>query len=120
MTQIELHYSLEIAHNILEDIEEIIAPELAKDCTVESFSNGREQGLFIQTYSERNYRCVGFAQQRNSDNIVIYWGVLRDFDVTTHLPVRDEVWDRNLQFSYDEVEGAARWVVMYLESGETP
>ena len=45
-----------------------------------TFSNGREQGFVVTVQGITSSLGVAFAQQRNSDHLVLYVGAAADFD----------------------------------------
>lgn len=101
MAKIQLHYSLRLAQNVVKIIEEKLTRSEAKEMTIGSFSNGREQGLVIAYRPMGEYgawRSVAIAQQRGSDAIIIYFGKKERFCETTNTPVAPTDWDNNRMF----------------------
>jgi hypothetical protein len=112
MATVEIHYSLEVAYLVLEHFRNLPCDEKIK-FTVQSFSNGREQGLCLVKYGGANSRQVAFAQQRNSDEIVVYYGNGYEFDVSTNMPTK---WNQRKYFGYGEYKEAAQFMLDYLLS----
>jgi len=117
--KIPIHYSLKVARQVVNKIQ--LPKEIAKDCSVESWSNCREQGLHITRYgfaSNTIGRGVNIAQQRNSDSILVCWGDATEFD--DHNQESDMVYEiQKRYFRYDEQEKASRFIARYLETGKT-
>lgn len=117
MSKIRVQYSLKVAQTVIRLVEKKLKAGQAKDMTVSSFSNGREQGLFLTYCPAGNYgawRGVSIAQQRASDEIIIYYGRQNRFDITTNLPLD---WGNNATF-YGVFDGdAADFVRDFLLTG---
>lgn len=109
--KIKKHYSLEIAESIINILDTIINEEQADLLLIESFSNGREQGLICRS----NNKIIAVAQYRTSDAIVIYYGKSINFDITTNLP---DDWDCKIFFRYNEQYKAAEFIKEYLINNE--
>lgn len=118
--KIPVHYSLKVARKVVNKIN--LPKEIAKKCDVLSWSNCREQGLFIRKFEMGKGgkgfgKGVAIAQQRNSEDILVVCGTSTDFDFQTHQP-SDELWDRDgarVHFRYDEVDKAARYIENFLK-----
>ena len=107
--KIKKHYS--VIHSDL--VLKLIKKRLSKgkgEIEVDQWSNGREQGysLFVSTPSSLKCARINFAQQRNSDNMVVMCGDLINFDITTHQPNND-LWNKQHHYSNDEV--CAQYIV---------
>lgn len=100
---------LEKAYRVLGCIykEEKFDREDSSFC-LNAFSNCREQGFSLM----RNDRQVAFSENRNSDNIIVYWGTIREFDISTNHP---EKWENKKYFSYNAYEETAEWIVGFLK-----
>ena len=120
MSKIPVHYSLVVARKVVRRLEKILPEEIANNCTIESWSNGREQGLcvsFINGIVARDWKSILIAQQRCSDNILIIYGNGKDFDISTNGP-SERIWnnpDNRIEFHYDEVKEAAKYILDILE-----
>ena len=111
----EKHYSLIHADIILDALFK--SPLKDKDITVECWANCREQGYHLIDY--KNEKALNFAQQRNSDSIVIVAGSSRhDFDTSTNSP-SDSAWEKGRVELYPD-EKATDYIVCYFSraSGE--
>ena len=113
--KIPVHYSLKVARKVVSKID--LPAKVAKDCTVESWSNGREQGLCIKRFAITTMsKQIVIAQQRSSDQILIVSGTPSDFDYQTNHP-SDDIWPREgarTHFNYNEIEKAARYIETLL------
>ena len=114
--KIPVHYSLKVARKVVSKVD--LPKEIAKECTVESSSNCREQGLFIKRFNHAfsTNKALTVAQQRTSDNIIIIAGHHNDFDVTTNSP-SEQLWNKDgarHYFRYNEVDEAAKFIKKYL------
>lgn len=91
-----LHYSLVHATKVLKLIRKKLKGAKC-DITVECWANCREQGFYLRRNesSDSDTRlALVFAQQRNSDSIVVVYGTPMNFDITTNAP-DEEVWEKN-------------------------
>jgi hypothetical protein len=84
-----------------------------EDCyiIVESYVNCREQGFALASCDDLK---VAFSENRNSDDIVVYFGKRSDFAFNTNIP-SEEAWENRKFFGYNEIEKAAKLIVKYLE-----
>lgn len=91
-----------------------IAAKSKDDCyiCVESYSNCREQGFALASCDDRK---VAFSENRNSDNIVVYFGNRMSFEYNSNIP-NEEVWESRRYFTPHGYEQAAKAIVKYLES----
>jgi hypothetical protein len=117
------HYSLEHAEKVLKLVGKKLKtikgnPKEITEITVECWSNGREQGFHLVGPSlfEKSVQCVNFAQQRKSDQIVVYYGNVLDFDISTHQPETDMVWKTQYEYFNDDTV-AANFIVKKLLEG---
>jgi len=101
--------SLKVARKVVSKID--LPKEIARNCILESWSNGREQGLCIQNANghPESWQKILIAEQRNSDDILVVFGPCIDFDITTNHP-SDEVWKGRMNFRYDEFDKAAQFI----------
>lgn len=116
MSKIEVHYSLKVAMKVVRELEKILPKEIAKECTIESWSNGREQGLCVEysgAGSTDNWKSVVIAQQRCSDEILVVCGRYTDFDVQTNHP-NDEIWKNKVHFNYKGEKSAAKYILDFF------
>jgi hypothetical protein len=85
---------------------------------VHPYMNCREAGHHIR-YVTGHHRAVSFSENRNSDNIVVYYGVAKDFAANTNIAC-DEVWQRSRYFGCGSYDQAAQFIWDYLVRGLTP
>jgi len=80
----------------------------AHDISVGTYANGRENGLCVRVYTpgpKYYVKVFVFAENRNSDDMVLYSGNEREFTINSGLT--DEVYARKEFFSSDEALVAA-------------
>jgi hypothetical protein len=108
---------LGIAYSILlyliEDLEGREAVSAFNTIEVGAFSNCREQGFCLSFYRKTDSRAVCFSRNRNSDSIVVYYGLRKDFDNCTNLP---DNWDNSKYFKESDYAGIAAFVRRVLLS----
>ena len=96
-------------------------PMKAKDVNVRTYSNCREQGFFLVSYHKSqpclNRRAVSFAENRNSDDIIVQYAIENDFN---EYGVISEglYYKAKRHFNVGEFEEAGKFVAQWL-SGET-
>lgn len=84
---------------------------------VEPYTNGREQGwsvnYFIKNTMTQPIKQVSFSQNRNDNNIVVYFGLSENFMPDTN--ISDEATYKNAKyFKSDEYEKAALFIFNHL------
>lgn len=118
--KIPFHPSLKVAWKVVKQID--LPKEVAKNCSVSSWSNCREQGLHISymdfhkilTGDSRDFsRGVNVAENRSSDDIVVICGTRFDFDNQTN-QANEKCWENRKYFRYDKVDEAAKFIASYL------
>jgi len=78
---------------------------------LEHYQNCREQGFIIVNFKKGNTPWVGFSENRNSDDIVVYPSV------KSYIPTQgmtDDAWKNAKYFQYDEVNKAAKFCIKHL------
>lgn len=95
------HYSLVHATKVLKLVRKKLKGT-PFDITVDCWSNGREQGYHLCRWATNRELREGlkdsceialvFAQQRNSDAMLVIHGEPKKFDITTHMP-DEELWN---------------------------
>jgi hypothetical protein len=86
---------------------------------VQAYSNCREQGLhlnmcFVKGIKFGKERAVSFAENRNSDDIVVLYGAKDQFD-DHGLLIGDDVWRKQRKFfGYGEHEKAGKFITKWL------
>lgn len=104
--------SLKIAKQVLTQVNKKMSKEVAKTCSVESYSNGREQGFSIVQYCNPALK-VSFSENRNSDDIVVYAGEDREFDMGGNI-ASEKLYKESKYFRYDKVDDAAQFIVDFF------
>lgn len=98
-----------------EEVLKILKKKLSKSgdgICYQAFQNGRERGFSILNLDTR--KQVSFAENRNSDDIVIYYGeAYKTFD-NNNLPISDEDWKRKVFIAPEEYERAAEFILEYV------
>lgn len=112
---LETHYSLEHSNKVLKIVEKALR-KTKQRITVEAWSNGREQGYYLSGHLAGGRGCC-FAQQRNSDSIVVVFGKTTEFDVTTNMP-NDERWQKMVELYPDEIAAAS--IADWMQTGVEP
>lgn len=79
---------------------------------VQSYANCREQGFCLHLDTDHT---VAFAEWRRSDEIVVYFGGRKDFDMNTNIP-SEEAFENARFFNPHEYEKAAKFIMKYLRS----
>lgn len=108
--------SLQVASIVLGVVELYVAHSIASiNCPtdkiyVETYSNCREQGYSIVNH--HNARQVSFSQNRNTDNIVVYFGAPSDF--LEHNIPSEEIYTKAKYFKYEEYSKAGSFVLDFL------
>lgn len=94
----------------------------AKDVDVSTYSNCREQGFFVtfygKDYSKR--RAVSFAENRNSDNIIVQFGNItygKDSDFNDYGVLSEEAYNKGQKKYFDcgDSDGAAKFATKWLK-----
>jgi hypothetical protein len=78
-----------------------------------SYTNGREQGYALDAGVNLTRRKVAFSENRNSDDIVVYFGTALDFEQNTNIP-SDKVYASRKFFDYNKADRAAEFIFDYL------
>ena len=111
-----IHDSLKVARGVINKVN--LPKDIAKQCRILSWSNGREQGLSVQRFTrdwDKSKQLV-IARQRNSDDILIVCGDMGQFDIQTNQP-SDKLWNTNgarVYFRYDQQDKAVRYIEKFL------
>ena len=117
---IRLHDGLKVAKKVLDNLNKIMPKKMQKECSVEAYSNCREQGYNIKYWKDisetkPNFITleVSFAENRNSDNIVVYAG--RNFSLQGNIP-SEEAYTNQKLFEPDEYDKAAEFILNYFQT----
>ena len=100
------------AYAVLALIVHRMADDTEKYINIEAYVNCREQGFSIQNYF-KGERQVAFSENRNSDDIVVYYGKRVDFSMQGNVP-SDEVYRKARYFPCHAVKEAAEFIYEYL------
>jgi hypothetical protein len=123
--KIEMHESIKAANRVLAAVRKLAKQKKYAECgrevDVYVFSNGREQGYTLHKddsiYEERS--TVSFAENRSSDDIVVY--PARGSEHSVHRitgTLTDVAYANRRFFQWDDAEGAARYILNFLTDGE--
>lgn len=109
--------NLKVAKITLETVElEMMGRDeykkLDRECWVECFDNGREQGYVIKTRTDFPSFNVAFSENRNSDDIVVY--CYRKTGFPSNLPDEDS-WEDKKCFGYGQYYEAACYIIQRLK-----
>jgi hypothetical protein len=92
------------------------------DVMVNTYSNCREQGLFlIQGFGLHEgckigqERAISFAEHRNSDNIVVQFGLQDDFNDYGVFKTEEKYQTCKKYFGYNEHEKAGEFITKWLK-----
>lgn len=109
----EKHYSLKHADKVLGIIRRLIKQiPSERDMVVQCWANGREQGYYLVARNGKSDMGAVFAQQRNGDSILVIWGEVPCFDISTNTP-NDAIWKDNKKCFYNDLD-AAQFIVEKL------
>jgi hypothetical protein len=118
MAKIEIHPSLLVAHKVVSALEKILPKSIAKDLTIKSWSNCREQGLCLERRGSVGKIAIDkivFSEARNSDEILVVYGFYSDFDMQTNQPT-DERWGFRKYFKYNNYSETAEFIANLLKN----
>lgn len=89
---------------------------------IDTYSNCREQGFFISFFDYTipfgQHRCVSFSENRNSDDIIVQYGVRDDFTPYGVFLTDEKYRNCKKYFRYDEPDKAAKFITKWLTSAE--
>jgi len=110
--------SLKVARRVVGLIQ--LPARIARECSVSSWSNCKEQGLHITRYAlDTGFnRAVNVAEARSSDSIFICYGDSAEFDNQTHQESEAVYKTQSKYFAYNSVWAAAEWIAEYLKTGK--
>lgn len=87
--------------------------EVESDLLIEPYLNGREQGFAVESKARFPSHKVAFSEFRNSDSIVLYFGVHADFNMQGNTP-SESVYEKKEFLDCLDVVEAAKRVALYL------
>lgn len=111
---IKFNRNMAVAKKVLNAINKQIPNEMAKNCTVEAYSNGREQGYCIWYHPSLPFLKVSFSENRNSDEIVVYKGKDIEFSLQGNLP-SEEIYQNRKYFRYNEINATAKYIIDFFK-----
>ena len=82
-----------------------------EDYVLEPYQNGREHGYLLRSYE--SWRCVAFSENRNSDDIVLYYGDTHDFQMAGNVP-SESAYSKAKYISYEKAIVAAERIIAFL------
>lgn len=108
--KVEKVYSLQVADRVLEEITKL-AKKVERDLPVDVrvWSNGREQGYHLTAGDN----AVVFAENRNSDHILVVVGDKMDFDISTNMP-NNKIWEDAMMYPGAKPAHAAQMIMQHL------
>lgn len=110
-----MYSSMKKAEKVLKILKKRIGSKEDGLC-YQPFQNGREHGFSILNFNANAKKQVSFSENRNSDEIVVYYGTAYEtFDIN-NLPMTDEDWKRKKYFEPEEYEEAAEFILEKLMS----
>lgn len=118
---IKYNHSMEVANQVLDNVIKCLftLDDIKKtdnndgDASIEAYSNCREQGYCIKRYNRKDYKIkvVCFAENRNSDQIVVYFSDENKFEMQGNIPDDDSY--RNANY-FNDVKSAVKFIVEYI------
>jgi len=110
------HASLLVADRVLTNMRYLAKEEKGRDLTVSCYANCREQGYHIINWQEGlKSRAVSFSEDRNSDDIRVWYGPGVWFG-TDGVPVNDNCVSRSFRHKHER--SAAAFALRYLLTGK--
>jgi hypothetical protein len=108
--------NMEVARKVLTQVQKIgVTPELAKQCDIQAYANGREQGFHIRICTKEGIWGVSFSEYRRSDSIVVYSSRKSAvFSMQGNCPDED-TYNQARFFKPGEYEKAAKFIVKFIE-----
>jgi hypothetical protein len=103
---------MNLAKRILAQVEKFSGET---ELHLEAYANGREQGFSVANFNTDKVKRVAFSEYRNTDQIVVYWGVYSDFSNAGNCP-NAEIYKNANFFGDNDIVGAARFIAEYLEA----
>jgi beta-lactamase class D len=107
--KIEICKSMKVAQKVLKEVEKMLA-QVKKDDPIshgetgiylQAYQNGREQGYALLSLG----RWVAWAENRNSDHIVVYVS-----DLDPMQSISDTIYQNRQMFQYNEIKKVARFI----------
>jgi len=99
--------------NTILDILEGLDGNHILDVYLSGYQNGRESGYALKQFCSKGDKQVAFAENRNSDDTVVYFGKTLDFNFSDNVP-SEKVYKKAVYFRFDKVQDAAEAIFEYL------
>jgi len=115
--KIQMHYSFDLAGNVFREIEDRISQDEADKIDCRLFANCREQGFSLCNPCTR--QKTSFAMSRWGGGVVVYYGALDQFNISTNHPETDELWEQCKYFGEEDasptdIAEAAEFIIQWL------
>lgn len=105
----KLHYSLLESDMLLQTIINDNRFNGYKSIIVKSYQNGREQGYSLNFLKGNEKMSISFAQQRNSDSLVVFYGLQRNTSIS------EEAYRNSARFEYRDFKKVRDYIFEILE-----
>lgn len=100
------------AYKLFRLFEHQITKDEAKEIYFYVFSNCREQGIVLKNYHIQ--KIVLLCEYRTTDDLIVYYGLLPQFEITTNLPKAEEVWEQTRFFGHKNYGDAINFIKEWL------
>lgn len=100
-----------VANAVLTCLEDYVSLLAGEDLVLDLYTNGREHGYAIHNYE----KVIIFSEYRNSDEIVLYKGLWKDWNGSHKLTPK--IYKRKEFFKYDDVAGIVSAGMAHLFKG---
>lgn len=110
--KVHTHHSVVLANKVLAAIRKLAERSpYTDDIFVSCYSNCREQGWALN----RNEQMLTISEHRNSDDIRIWYGPRRRFEITGHIPTEhDSIRSRTFESTKQGINEAAAFAFYFL------
>jgi hypothetical protein len=85
--------------------------------TPAEYSNGREQGFHL--HNEKTHNAVSWAENRNSDDIVVYPASIFDFDASGVLTTDETYFRVRKYFGYGKYKEVAKFIFKFITQAKS-
>lgn len=105
---IEFHAGLEVAREIINRLtDDLKMMTLEKNYTISNYVNGREVGHSINwfDFKEKKDYSISFAENRNTDNIIVYYGTMDD-----NFSITEDAYANKKYFEADAFDEAVQYI----------
>lgn len=111
-SELHLHYSLEEAMDLVDKLLQDPRANRYQGVELRAYQNGREQGYLLQ-YTDKDTgeeKAITFAQQRNSDALIVYHGP------TSEKTVSEIAYQNSNSFRYRHFNAAKNYIFELLDA----